>query len=357
MSHIVDKPQLELSTKLIIEAAQKRGIQVAIIDPWTNLICLKQSSQETSGNVKIEFLKQANISHYDSYLSYELMADKHLSKLFLQAADLRVAQGSCFYTLEEALAQHKEVSKLSPDGFVVKPTNTNFGLAITHLSADAPIAAYRQALEEAFAASLGDGFLNNGRVIVEEFVRGLEFRFLVIGDECVAACHRVPAHVMGDGHAKIRQLVEEKNKDPRRGVGHTTPLEKIKLGQTELSYLHSQDLTLDSVPDAGTSVFLRPNSNVNTGGEAIDYTTSINPFYKEVAVRATQSMQARVCGVDLIVPGNACDTKNHDYSILEVNFNPTLYIHAWPVASHPPGLAPPPIGDKLLDLLGFSRRV
>ena len=60
---------------------------------------------------------------------------------------------------------------------------------------------------------------------------GKEYRFLVMGDQVVGVLHRVPANVVGDGVHTIEQLVHEKNKDPLRGKGYKTPLEKIQLGK------------------------------------------------------------------------------------------------------------------------------
>ena len=72
----------------------------------------------------------------------------------------------------------------------------------------------------------------NGRVVVESFVTGSDYRVLVIGGRMVAIAQRVPAHVIGDGKHTVRELVDITNQDPgggsvtrrsSRGSRSTTP--------------------------------------------------------------------------------------------------------------------------------------
>ena len=111
-------------------------------------------------------------------------------------------------------------------------------------------------------------FRHDKTVLVEEFLTGKEYRFLVIGDEVIGVLHRVPANVVGDGVSTIEELVREKNKDPLRGTGYRTPLEKIRLGETEELFLKGQGKTRTDIPKKGEIVYLRENSNISTGGTA-----------------------------------------------------------------------------------------
>ncbi len=54
--------------------------------------------------------------------------------------------------------------------------------------------------------------------------------------------------MIGDGVHTVRQLVEEVNRDPRRGEGHATSLTKIRFDDIALATLAKQGLTADSVP-------------------------------------------------------------------------------------------------------------
>ena len=331
---------LEMSTKLLIRSAQRRNIQVKVLDRQANFICLKQKDKQ--GQEKIEYVKQATKTRLDSYLSFVCMEDKQISKLLLRQAGLRVPQGLCLSSLDEGLQKYDELKQLGR--LVIKPATTNYGTAIHILDSPVSQADYHKALKNSFSYS--------ERVIAEAFVAGKEYRFLIMGDECVAVCHRLPANVCADGSSTIAELIEKKNQDPRRGLGHTTPLEKLQLGPTETAHLQAINLSPHSVVEADQIVFLRANSNISTGGDSIDCTKELSAHYKETALRATKAVGACCCGVDIIIPETKSGQKNsnkQDYVVLELNFNPTIYIHECPFLGE--GQA---VSDKVLDLLGFK---
>ena len=57
-------------------------------------------------------------------------------------------------------------------------------------------------------------------IIVERFITGVDFRILVINYKFICAALRTPASVTGDGKNTIQWLIDETNKDSRRGYGH-----------------------------------------------------------------------------------------------------------------------------------------
>jgi glutamate--cysteine ligase len=183
-------------------------------------------------------------------------------------------------------------------------------------------------------------------VLIETFIPGKEYRFLVVGDEVLGVLHRVPANVIGDGISTIEELVQKKNKDPLRGKGYRTPLETIRLDESAHLYLKQQHLTEKSVPEKDRCVYLRENSNISTGGDSIDYTDKVHETYKALAVAATKAMGATICGVDMMLV--ATDQPSEPYSIIEVNFNPAIHIHSFPYQGTERKIA-----AKLLKHLGF----
>ena len=73
-------------------------------------------------------------------------------------------------------------------------------------------------------------------MIVETYVAGNDYRCLVIGGKVAAIAERVPASVIGDGEHTIRQLVDNDNADPRRGIGHERVLTRIKVTRRPRSW-------------------------------------------------------------------------------------------------------------------------
>ncbi|MCP5480566.1 MAG: bifunctional glutamate--cysteine ligase GshA/glutathione synthetase GshB [Spirochaetales bacterium] len=322
---------LEISTQLLIADAQARDIAIEVLDRPGHFLRLRK-------NDRVEYVKQASKTRLDSYVSFLMMEDKWVSKILLREKGLSVPTAEQFHDVETARAAY---SRIQDRPTVLKPVFTNFGVGITMFASAFSKTDYNAALDTAFA--------EGPAVLVEELVSGEEYRFLVLGDQCVAVCNRVPANVIGDGNRTIAQLVTEKNQDPRRGQGHRTPLEKIQLGSVELSYLNTQGLNPDSIPDRNKTVYLRKNSNISTGGDSHDVTDLFGDDYREIAVRATKAVGAAICGVDIIVPDPKMPAGTSGaYSILELNFNPVLYIHNFPYLGKNRD-----VGNRLLDLLGF----
>jgi glutamate--cysteine ligase len=268
------------------------------------------------------------------------MENKAVTKLVLTAAGLRAPGGARYDHEPEAAG---DFARYAGRRIVVKPNATNFGEGVALLGADAGEAEYRAAVTAAFAL--------DRTVLVEEFVEGREFRFLVIGGATRAVLHRVPANVTGDGVSDITALVAEKNRDPKRGEGYRKPLEKIRLGEVETAFLAGQGLAAASVPAAGERVYLRKNSNISTGGDSIDFTDTMPAVYQRLAERATAAAGANICGLDMIIPDVTDAREDAAYSILELNFNPALHIHDYPA-----------VGENrrverfVLDQIGFGAR-
>lgn len=319
---------LEISTQILIRDAMNRGIEVEILDRRHNFLRLKK-------NGKTEFVKQATKTSKDSYVVFLMMENKSVSRLILQECGLSVPEGQTFSAAEDALGFAESISW---EKIVIKPATTNFGIGITIMDGSRTRGTVESAVNRAF--SFAD------TVIIEEFVAGSEYRFLVVDFETVAVCRRIPANICGDGRSTVEELVEHKNRDPRRGKGHITPLEQIQLGQTEMDILKEDyGYHRKSIPMAGEVVFLRRNSNISTGGDSVDVTETASSFYKQIAERSSEAVGARICGVDIIAPDIEEEGR---YAILELNFNPVLYIHNYPFQGKNRR-----VGEKILDLLGF----
>lgn len=301
----------EMSTQLLIEEALKRGIRVEPIDAHDNIIRLIDKTG------RIEYAQQATKTSADSYITPLLMNNKVVTKKILADAGINVPEGVEFTREQTEQALAAFVGKPA----VMKPKSTNFGQGITIFENGTTLEKLREAAE--FAFSFDDV------IIIETFVPGLEYRFLVIDGEVAGALHRAPAQVKGDGVHTIAELVAEKNKHPYRSTGYRTPLISIQLGATELEYLAREGRDASTVLAHGEVVFLRPNSNISTGGDSIDVTDTVAPLFKEYAAQAARAFGAAFCGVDMIIEN--LEDATSSWGIIEVNFNPAIHIHSFPM--------------------------
>jgi glutamate--cysteine ligase len=319
---------LELSTQLLLKAAVKRGIRFELIDRDDNFVVLTNRDHK-------EYVKQATKTALDSYSTVLIMENKIVTKEVLKQHGIRVPAGKAYRSPQEAILDYElyRESKI-----VIKPKSTNFGLGITIFTHSFTEEDYQQAVEMAFA--------HDRTILLEEYISGKEYRFLVMGDEVVGILHRVPANVVGDGIHTIEQLIARKNKDPLRGKGYRTPLERIQLGEAEKLFLKNQFLNPSDIPGSGEMIYLRENSNISTGGDSIDYTDDIPESYKQIAIHAAKAAGATFCGVDMMIGHIQEEANNDNYSIIEINFNPAIHIHCYPYQGMNRRA-----DDKILDLL------
>ncbi|WP_270550420.1 bifunctional glutamate--cysteine ligase GshA/glutathione synthetase GshB [Clostridium perfringens] len=326
--NLVGYEDLELSTQILILDAIKRGIEFNMMDRLENFISL-------SDGEKVEYVKQATKTSKDSYITALIMENKLVTKDILRENNIRVPKGKDYENIDEA---KKDFRLFKDEKIVIKPKSTNFGLGISIFPGEYSREDYDKAVEIAFR--------EDSSILIEEFMTGKEYRFLVIGKEVVGILHREPANVIGNGESTIEELVSEKNKDPLRGKGYKTPLEKIKLGEIEEMFLKNQGLSFKSIPKNGEKIYLRENSNISTGGDSIDFTDKIHPSYKDVALKSAKAVKALICGVDMVIDDIEEEAKEKNHGIIELNFNPAIHIHCFPYKGENRKA-----GEKILDLL------
>lgn len=197
---------------------------------------------------------------------------------------------------------------------VIKPKQQLGGKGITLLpeTEDQVIAAFNAAYEM-------DRSKDNVKVLGEEFIKGENYRFLVAGKKVVGIVWRKAPVVIGNSKNTIRELIEATNKERKMLVLKPIPID------TEVeTRLKTANLTLDTVPDEGQIIVLRYNCNLTTGGTTEECASIVDPYYKELAVRAVDALDLEFGGVDIIAEDI---TKKGKCGINEINYNPGLRLH------------------------------
>jgi cyanophycin synthetase len=311
------------STGAIVSAAAARGI------PYRRLT--DGSLVQFGWGVHQRRIQAAEIDD-TSAIAESIAQDKELTKTLLDAIGVPVPAGRSVTDVEDAWQVMRSLGAPA----VVKPRDGSQGRGVT-VNVET-----REGLESAWAAATAI----SDDVIVERWIPGDDWRLLVVHHRLVAAARRDPPHVIGDGERTVRQLVDEVNRDPRRGDGHATPLTRIRLDPIALARLTAQGLDADSVPERGRRVVLRNNANLSTGGTATDVTDEVHPEVAARAVEAARMVGLDICGVDMVCRSIALPLEVQGGAVVEVNAAPGLRMHLAPSYGKPR-----PIGEAIVDRL------
>lgn len=167
-------------------------------------------------------------------------------------------------------------------------------------------------------------------ILVEEQIKGNDYRVVVIGQHVVAAALREPAHVVGDGTSTINKLIATKNQQRKYNPYHGA--KTIKLTENILAHLEQAGLTPESVPEKDQYVQLHAVANIGSGGESIDVTDSVHPDWAEIAVNARKAaFNAPHAGLDIMAENIAHPPSSQKWTIIEINLNPDFGVNHFPM--------------------------
>ena len=307
MRELREETRLGPSTGCIVEEAAKRGIP---------FIRLNKSSLVQLGYGINQQRIRATIAGTTSCIAVDIAGDKDETKRLLGAAEIPVPKGSIIRSEDELKGAIDNIGYPC----VLKPLNGNHGKGAT-----TNIINYEQALTALAAAQ------KYGRsVIVEKFITGFDFRLLCVNYKFICAALRTPAAVTGDGVHSIQWLIEETNKDERRGYGHEKVLTQIKIDDFTQKMLDEKGYTLETVPQKGEQVLVKPTANLSTGGTSTDVTDEVHPSNIFMAERISKIIGLDICGIDIMAPNLKVPITENGGAVLEVNAAPGFRMHIEP---------------------------
>ncbi len=316
MREIREAERLGPSTGSIIQEAVNRGM------PWIRLN--KYSLCQIGYGINQKRI-QATVSSDTSSIGVEIACDKEDTKHLLKEANIAVPEGDIIRT-ERGLRETVEDYGYP---LVIKPINGNHGRGIT-----INIQNWEEALEGFKAAKEV-----SRSVIVEKYIIGDDYRLLVIDYKLVAAAKRTPAHVIGNGKSTIQELIDEVNKDPRRGYGHEKVLTMITVNEMTTNILKEKGYDLDTVIKDGEIVNLKDTANLSTGGTATDVTDIVHPENIFMAERISRVIGLNICGIDLMTTDISKPVSETGGAVLEVNAGPGFRMHLAPTEGLPRNVA------------------
>jgi D-alanine-D-alanine ligase-like ATP-grasp enzyme len=233
--------------------------------------------------------------------------DKTLTKIVAAAHGLLVPSSKEFTELSGAVAYFLETG-MQP--CVLKPSRGSYGNGITVdvTDLDRFVEAWR------YAQSFNEG----GKIMVEEFVEGVDLRILVFNGKAHAAMFRVPANVVGDGVSSIEKLVGLKNKS-RRANPRTRGV-TLELSPTSIAFLASNGFKPTSVPVKGQLVLLIGNANISAGGDNISVNDIVHPSILTLAEKCAVAFGLQdYCGVDVVTKDITKSVSVGQSRMIEIN--------------------------------------
>ena len=307
LREIREDTRLGPSTGSIVEEATKRGI------PY---IRLNKSSLVQLGYGIHQKRIRATIASTTSNIGVDIAGDKEETKDLLEAAEIPVPVGKIIQNEDDLKDAIDSISY----PIVIKPIDGNHGKGAT-----TNITNYEQAKKALVAAQT-----YSKSVICERFITGFDFRVLVINHKFICAALRTPASVTGDGEHNIQWLIDETNKNPRRGYGHEKVLTQITVDDFTQKMLDDKEYTLQTVPQKDELVLLKPTANLSTGGTSTDVTDEVHPANIFFAERISKIVGLDICGIDIMAPDLKVPITENGGAVLEVNAAPGFRMHIEP---------------------------
>lgn len=156
--------------------------------------------------------------------------------------------------------------------------------------------------------------------LVQIPVKGRDYRIVVLDKKVISAYERIPLNIVGDGNSTVETLLKKK----QRGFTASSRDTRLRTEDPRIkAKLARQGLTLQSVLARGQRVYLLDNANLSAGGDAVDVTGVLHPEFRSFAIKLTQDMGLRLCGVDIMVDGDIEKTPKK-FWVLEINSAPGL---------------------------------
>lgn len=315
-----DKDLLGPTTLSIVKEAARKNIP---------FIRLNEDSHVQLGHGAHQKRIQASMTSQTSAIAVEAADEKTRVKEHLNRSGIPVPMGFLVSSQEEAL----EAFRASNGAVVVKPDVGNHGKGATINVTN------EEQLKIAFEAA----FERHSKVIVEEYVKGSDYRLLVINGKLVASAKRQPAFVVGDGKTSIQNLIDQTNLDPRRGFGHENSLTRIDIDLMTTRLLALNGLSLESFPALGEVISLKTTANLSQGGTSIDVTDEVSPSIRLMAERVAQIIDLDCAGIDVLADDISLPLSKSGLKVIEVNAAPGFRMHLDPTVGKPRNVAEPMI--------------
>jgi D-alanine-D-alanine ligase-like ATP-grasp enzyme len=295
-----------LNGNIYLQAAHELGYEVKVLDKQFAFAEIRHGSRQLrvfTSNIDVNSFVSFRFSR-NKYLASNVLRE-HLGAIIPRSEMIEFASD---YTYSQDDVDRIEACIAEYNGrAVIKPYDLDSAKGVFVLPSG----------REDIVRALDDisGGKLSTHVMVEEFIKGDEYRLIAFEGVLTDVIRRIPANVVGDGRLSLSALIEAKNKQKS---SHVLPLLLV-----DWSYVHGQELEASSVIPEGKRVLLNKVCNLSKGGdvERVDL-SSISEQHASIARTIFDVSQLRLCGIDLISPDISIDPYTNHSGINEINFVP-----------------------------------
>ncbi|MBX4210637.1 cyanophycin synthetase [Candidatus Parcubacteria bacterium] len=296
--------------KVFQKVAPKIGARVLMEPEWGMV------GQVTFGNGRKRYFRYSSLD-LNPLGASEIAKDKDFANFFMKKMGYPTIPGKTFFSEDWAkaigsnrsLAAAYRYAKTLGFPVVVKPNSGSQGKGVAFVHT-------RREFERALRVI----FKQDRVALVQRPVSGNDYRVVVLDARVISAYQRIPLNVTGDGRTTVQGLLKRK----QRAFIASSRDTQLKIDDPRIKdKLERQGLSMGSVLRHGQKIYLLDNANLSTGGDSVDVTKTLHPDFAKLAVRLTEDMGLRLCGVDLMVSGEI-SKKPGKFWILEINSAPGL---------------------------------
>lgn len=293
-------------TMALLEEADRRKISIFLLDPSQRLYQLGSGAHSRwicgSGNDQ------------DSCFGAALASDKARCNEILKQLGLPVPK--------EVRLPHNATSELvvaaaQKIGFpcVIKPQDGERGRGVTANIKN--ISELRIALEKAKQTT-------KRNILLQEHVAGSDHRLNVTNGHLAFAVRRSAPRITGNGRDSVEQLIIKENlirKQLRKEDGTSAAIDPYDREVT--SRLTEAQASLSTIIKEGTSIQLRSNANLSTGGlrEELD-ASRVHPEIRSQCEAIAKTFRLNACGIDYITRDIEADPRICGGAFIEINSMP-----------------------------------
>lgn len=264
--------------------------------------------------------------------------NKQRVKTFFKSNNIPVAPGRLF------IRQAKAVRFAEKLGYplVVKPNSGSLSQHITCL-----VNSKERLIE---AISIAKRYRPD--FMVEKHIKGKLYRVTVVGKNKVFVCRRDKANVIGDGIATIKQLIQHKNSDKKRGdtLQKNTTLHIIPIDVMLKTKLKEWGLSLNTILPKGKRLYLSDKYTLSTGCDIINCTGYTHSDNQQLFLKIAQFLKTDLVGIDFICQDITQPYSQQEAAVLEANSLPYIDMHQYPSSGKPDRVAEM-VWDIVLDNL------